>query len=204
MIAFSESGQGIMTMKSDGTDRQTIDRSGWGTQWSPDGQWIAYGKAGNITLLDVITRKSRQLLVGDHAMRYGSIYWNLAWSHDSRVGRVQGQKGARPNQDELVFAELDSPDGFHLLQSDATSTYPDISFSPDSEQVIAAIDKADGKGYRLHAIKIKQPGPPKLLDVIPASESVDGVAWSRDGKAIAITVLNIAQPTEWVSGMKAD
>ena len=202
-IAFSESGQGIMTMKSDGTDRQVIDRSGWGTQWSPDGKWIAYGKAGNITLMDVATRKSRQLLVQDQAMRYGYIYWNLAWSHDSRGIAFKGRTRAG-NRDELAFAEVDSPDGFHVLQTDATSTYPDVSFSPDSKQVIAAIDNHDGKGYRLHAINIKQPGLPKLLDVIPTNESVDGVAWSHDGKSIAITVLDNAQPTEWVTGMKTD
>jgi hypothetical protein len=202
-IAFSQPGQGIMTMKSDGTDRQVIDRSGWGTQWSPDGKWIAYGKSGNIILLDVATRKSRQLLVGDRATRYGFIYWNLAWSHDSRGVAFKGRTRAA-NQDELAFAEVDSPDGLHVLQSDATSTYPDISFSPDSKQVIAAIDNHDGKGYRLHSINIKQPGRPKLLDAIPASESIDGVAWSRDGKSIAISVLDIARPTEWVTGMKTD
>ena len=200
-IAFSEPGQGIMTMKSDGTDRQVVDRSGWGTQWSPDGKWIAYGKSGNITLFNVKTRESRQLLVGNHATRYSYIYWNLAWSHDSR-GVAFKARLRKNNQDELAFAEVDSPDGFSVLQSNATATYPDISFSPDSEQVIAAMDQGDGKGYRLHAIKIKQPGPPKLLDAIPASESVDGVAWSHDGKSIAITVLDIAQPTEWVNGMK--
>ena len=202
-IAFSESGQGIMTMKTDGTDRQVVDRAGWGTQWSPDGKWIAYGKAGNITLLNVATRKSRQLLVGNQSKRYGYIYWNLAWSHDSRGVAFKGRTRAA-NRDELAFAEIDSPDGFHVLQADATSTYPDISFSPDSKQVVAAIDNQDGKGYRLHAINIKQPGQPKLVDVIPASESIDGVAWSHDGKSIAISVLEIARPTEWVTGMKTD
>ena len=202
-IAFSEPGQGIMTMKSDGTDRQVIDRAGWGTQWSPDGKWIAYGKAGNITLLNVATRKSRPLLVGDQALRYGYIYWNLAWSHDSRGVAFKGRSRAA-NRDELAFAEVDSPEEFHVLQADATSTYPDISFSPDSKQVIAAIDNQDGKGYRLHAINIKQPGLPKLLEVIPPNESVDGVAWSHDGRSIAITVLEISRPTEWVTGMKTD
>lgn len=201
-IAFSEPGQGIMTMNSDGTDRQVIDRSGWGTQWSPNGKWIAYGKSGNITLLDVATRKSRQLLVGDDAKRYSYVYWNLAWSHDSRGIAFKARTRATSGQDELAFAEVDSPDGFHVLQLNANSTAPDFSFTPDSKQVIAAIDNRDGKGARMHTINIKPPGLPKLLGAIPASESGDGVAWSRDGKSIAITVMNIAQPTEWVTGMK--
>jgi Tol biopolymer transport system component len=201
-IAFSEPGQGIMTMKSDGTDRQVVDRSGWGTQWSPDGKWIAYGKSGNITLLNVVTRKSRQLLVGAAAKRYGYIYWNLAWSHDSRGIAFKGN--TRAGGEEVAFAEIDSPDGFHVLQLDAKATSPDFSFTPDSKQVIAAIDKHDGKGARMHSININPPGQPQLLGAISASESGDGVAWSRDGKSIAVTVMNLAQPTEWFAGMKTE
>jgi TolB protein len=202
-LVFSEPGHGIMTMNSDGTDRQTIDRSGWGAQWSPDGKWIAYGKSGNITLVDVATRKSRQLLAGVHAKRYGIIYWNMAWSHDSRGIAFKGSTRTG-GKAELAFAEIDSPERLQVLQTNAEFTYPDISFSPDNKQVIAAIDNHDGTGYRLHAINIKQLGLPKLLEVIPAGESSDGVAWSRDGKSIAISVLDVAQPTEWVTGMKTD
>jgi len=200
-IAFSDSG--IMTMNVDGTDRRVIDSSGWGTQWSPDGKWIAYGKSGNITLLDVATRKTKQLLIGQNERRYGYIYWNIAWSHDSKGLAFKGRTRVG-NQDELAYAMIDEPDGFRLLQAEAKSTYPDISFSPDSTEVIAAMDNHDGKGYRLHAINIKKPETPKLLDAIPPHESVDGVAWSHDGKSIAITVLDLAQPTEWVTGMKKD
>lgn len=202
-IVFSQPGQGIMTMKSDGTDRQPIDRSGWGTQWSPDGKWIAYAKSGNITLLDVETRKSRQLIGGKNANRYNYIYYNLAWSHDSRGIAFKGGNRAN-NRSEFAFVEVNSPEDVTVLLPDASSTEPDLSFTPESDQVIGSINYRDGKGMRLHLFDIEQPGPPKRLDLIPANEYVDGVAWSRDGKSIAISVLNTAQPTEWVTGMKTD
>ena len=70
--------------------------------------------------------------------------------------------------------------------------------------MVAAIDNQDGKGYRLHSINIKRPGPPKLVNVIPPNETSDGVAWSRDGKSMAFSTRNIAQPTEVVTGVRTD
>lgn len=202
-IAFSQAGLGVMTMKADGTDRQVVDRSGWGIQWSPDGRWIAYGKGGNITLLEVETRKTRELLTGDAASRYGYVYWNLGWSHDSR-GIAFKAKTRSTGQDEIAYAEIDSPDGFKVIQQDAAITQPDISFSADNDAVVVAIDKGDRHGNVLHTISRKQPAPPKQLEVIPPGQSVDGVAWSRDGKSIAMIVLETSHPTEWVTEMKSD
>lgn len=197
-IAFSDTGQGIMTMKSDGTDRQVVDRSGWGTQWSPDGKWIAYGKAGNVTVRNVATGESHELLVGDDASRYSSIFWNLAWSHDSRKVAFKARR-SQTNQEELAVAWLDPRDGFTVLQADATATYPDIAFSPDNEDVIASMNVGGGQPHRLHSINIKQPGSPKLLEIFPPNQSADGIAWSPDGKTIAFTTLYVAEPEEWIS-----
>ena len=202
-LAFSQPGNGVMTMKFDGTDRQVVDREGWGTQWSPDGKWIAYGKLGNITLLKVATRESRQLLVGETALRYGSIYWNLAWSHDSCAIAFKG-RSRETNQDELAVAEIDAPDRFTVVQAAAAAVLPDIAFSPDNKQVIVAMDPGDNKGHKLHALSRSQPATAKLLDFVPAGQVVDGVAWSRDGKTIAVTALQVAEPTAWVTGMKSD
>lgn len=35
----------VMTIRSDGTDRRTLAREAGNAVWSPDGKWIAYGKA---------------------------------------------------------------------------------------------------------------------------------------------------------------
>ena len=98
-------------------------RRGWGAQWSPDGKWIAYGKAGNITVFDVQTRKFRQLLTGDASTRYWYIYGNPEWSHDSRSIAFKA-RCRELIQDELVVAELDSAEGFRVLHSDARAICP--------------------------------------------------------------------------------
>lgn len=200
-IVFSH--QGVMTMKSDGTDRQVVDAGGWGAQWSPDGKWIAYGKNGNIMLLNVETQKTGQLLTGSTSNRYSRIYWNLAWSHDSRAIAFKAILRTTGG-DELAIAEVDAADGWKVLRSDASDTLPDITFSPDNEQVIAAIAKGGNPLHKLYAIDRQKPEMAVLLDAIPPSQVVDGVAWSRDGKRIAIVALETVQPTEWTADMKSD
>jgi Tol biopolymer transport system component len=55
-IVFSDPGAGIVQMDADGKNRKTLERSGWGVQYSPDGKHIAYASRSNITLIDPQTR----------------------------------------------------------------------------------------------------------------------------------------------------
>ena len=184
-------------MKIDGTGRRVIDPAGWGAQWSPDGKWIAYGKAGNITLLDVQTRKSRQLLVGDAATRYGYIYWNLGWSHDSRSIAFKA-RCRDVIQDELVVAELDPADGFKVLVSDASAVVPDFTFSPDNQQVVFGFEDPDIPGISLHFVSRNLPEQVQRLSGQPSSHKVTGCAWSQNGKSIVFT--SSVPYIEWTTG----
>ena len=113
-IALTASGKGVITMSSEGGDIQTIDASAWGAQWSPDGKSIAYGKAGNIWIWDVATKQSRKLLSGDAVTRYGYIYWNLGWSHDSRAIAFKARRREAGLKDELVVIEPENPGDFKV------------------------------------------------------------------------------------------
>ncbi|MEQ9411141.1 MAG: DUF1583 domain-containing protein, partial [Fuerstiella sp.] len=84
-LVFSQPGAGIVRMNVDGTGREQLDARGWGTQWSPDGRYIAWGdRSRNITLLDTQTGRRRALLTPAQQAQVGQIYWNLGWSQDSR------------------------------------------------------------------------------------------------------------------------
>ena len=198
-IVCSVPGTGIVMMKSDGTDRQTIATTGWGAQWSPDGNWIAFAEAGNITLLDVNSRKSSQLLKGDVATRYKSIF-NLGWSHDSR--RIAFKALRRDIiREEVSLAELNSGDGLKVLHPNAHLINPDICFSPDNQRVIVSIKGLTTPEVKLYALNCKQPGPATPVFAVPlANHKISGYAWSHDGKSLAITSHYSPQYVEWTRG----
>ena len=185
-LVFSQPTKGVMTMNADGTNRQLIDAAGWGSQWSPDGKWIAYGKAGNITLLNVESRKTHPLLVGEAATRYDYIYAGLGWSHDSRSIAFKA-RNRDVIQDELVIAELDSADKFTVLHADASSISPDCAFSADDQQVLVSIENTETQSLQLHGINRKQPDQIQPLSQQPEGHRVTGCAWSPDGKRIVLT-----------------
>ena len=195
-LVFSQPGKGIITMNSDGTNRRSIDPTGWGSQWSPNGKWIAYGKAGNITLLDVETRKSRQLLVGEAATHYGYIYAGLEWSHDSRAIAFKARL-RDVLQDELVIAELDVAIGSKVLHPDASNINPDCAFSPDDQQVLVSIENTETQEMQLHAINRKQPDKIQRYSHQPPGTRVTGCAWSPDGTMIVLVGKAGNGPREW-------
>jgi hypothetical protein len=93
-------------------------------QWSPDGKHLAYGKAGNIVLMNFDTRRQRLLLTGEPAARYGYIYWNLGWSHDSRWIAFKAQN-PQTSEDELAVARMDAPEKFQVLYKTTGSLHAD-------------------------------------------------------------------------------
>jgi Tol biopolymer transport system component len=194
-IVFSQPGTGVMMMNADGTDRRIIDRAGWGVQFSPDGKYIAYGKAGNVTLRNVATGDERELLRGEDATRYDYIYWNLGWSHDSRSIAFKG-RNPETGEDELAVADADSPNSFQVLYSTTGSLNNDFTFSPDNGRVLFAMQNPALKAPKLYFCSRNQPGPPTLLPNQPTGIAIFGGAWSSDDR-ITFTGERTPTPLDW-------
>ena len=164
-LAFTWSGHGTTIMNVDGTGREVLTREGRGTQWSPDGRWIAYGStnrlpeggsAANLTLIDVDTREKRLLLEGEQAARYSHIQWNMGWSPDSREIIF---KGNHCNGSEAAITSVDgSSTGFRVVTSKTVSG--DFCWHPDGRSILFA---RGGKllNYDVETRQIQQlPGQP--------------------------------------------
>ncbi len=197
-IVFTQPGKGIMKMTSSGTDRTVLDPEGWGAQWSPDGKWIAYGKAGNITLFDVKTRKTKPLLNKETAKLYASVYQNFGWSRDSRFIAFKARR-ADGNPDQIAIAEMNSPDGFKVLLSNADSFHPDCTFLPDNQSVVV---KSSNNPRQLYKINRKSPNEPEPIFNQPLTFDIIDFAWSPDGKPIAISGTQIPRTVEWLNGFE--
>jgi len=184
-IAFSWGGQGVAVMNADGTDREVLDASGWGAQWSPDGRSIAYGKSGNVTVFDLQSKRQRQLLEGEHASRYSYIYWNLGWSRDSQ--RVCFKARTRENnQFEIAVAPVaGSGRDFQILHASPQEMNADFSWHPDGNRVLFSVRV--GGALRLVMLDRRNRRPPDLLPGQPLNHLVTGADWSPDGQQIAFS-----------------
>lgn len=205
MPSFSPDGKqiicshaGIEIMNADGTNRRTLDGSGWGTQWSPDGKWIAYGKSGNIVLMNPQTLATRTLLTGGDAQHYTYIYWNLGWSHDSKTVGFKARRRS-DGEDEVAVIDIDKPQGLQPLLSKIKGINPDITFTANNDGVVFGMHNPKVKGSQLHVVYRKQPDTVHVLPNQPENVRIIDAHWSRDGRWLAFSGQELAAPTEWTT-----
>ncbi len=195
-IVCSVSGGGIVLVDVETRQRETLDRSGWGAQWSPDGKTISYGRSGNIVLHDVATGNTRELLTGADAQRYSYIYWNHGWSHDSQTIAFK----ARTTPDRLYeVSACDVAPGSRLevLHSDPVQTNADFTFSSDNRSVLFSMPIPALKKPRIVAVSRDQPGEPQLLETLPEEYRSLDVDWSPTETLVAFSAEVDPRPADW-------
>ena len=195
-IVFTQPGFGVGTMDTDGSKRELVERTGWSGQWSPDGKFIAWGRGGNIIVMNVETKAQTPLLVGEQATLFNYTHWNLGWSHDSRSIAFKGRNRKTKGED-IVVADIDSPDGFKVLLPSSQGVYVDFTWHPDNKRVLFAMRSPVETMSQLYTKDRTTDEPPLLLPRQPAGWNVVGCAWSRDGKQIVFAGEKIPQPVEW-------
>ena len=209
MPSFSPDGKqvvlsdnGIEIMNVDGTNRQILDASGWGTQWSPDGKWIAYGKSGNVVLMNPKTRATRTLLTGADAQRYSQIYWNLGWSHDSQTVGFKARRRL-DGEDEIAVIDIDKSPGLQPLLAKIKGINPDITFTAKNDGVVFGMHNPKVKGSQLHVVYRNKPEEVKVLPNQPNNLRIIDAHWSRDGQWLTFSGQELPAPTEWTAELAA-
>lgn len=153
-----EGGSGIWIMNLDGTEERRID-DGWAATWSPDGQSIAYTNDNSIRIYDVQSRTSRTLIAkGTHPYLY--IFWNMAWSPDSRQLAF---KGKLANQHELAILQVgETP---HLKRRYATKEEmaSDLSWSPSGRQLYFSMHSRGHLKNLIYQLDLDSNSPPKIV-----------------------------------------
>ncbi len=186
-IAFSSAQEGVGICNADGSDRQIISRTGWGLQWSPDANLLAYGEGSQIYLWSVDKKIATPLLTGEAAQRYSHFYWNMAWSRDGRKIAFKGRRTG-DNLDEFAVVSSDQPDQWTLLLDRPNGYVVSFSWSPNDHQILVSQGPTDAKKSLLFLLSAtaNKPAQPFLLPDVGGK--VTGGAWSRDGKKLAFTL----------------
>lgn len=179
----------VCIMNADGSQRQGIPNAddGWGSQWSPDGRWIAfhrYTSPPQITLYEVATGQSRDL-IPNAKNPYLHIFWNMAWSPDSRkIAFLANSTNdySTENYDCKVGVVSIDADAFQVDQFSQTQlVHPHIDFSRDGKQLLYPQDGCLLVVDVEHPDAEPQPLPKQFTDFGYGSAS-----YSPDGKWIAV------------------
>ena len=195
-IVFSQPGAGIMKMNADGSQRKQIDASGWGTQWSPDGKYIAWAAGNNIILLNTKTNQRSKLLTADQSAQLSYVYWNLGWSQNSKSIAFKARKRDASGFVAAV-ADTHSAKGFRIVYDGQDHINEEFSLDPDGRQVLISLKRQGANAAKLFIVNRDVPGDIKLLPGQPETWDVPGGDWSPDGKTIAFSASAPPAAIEW-------
>ena len=200
-LAFTWSGKGMATMNLDGHDREFVTPEGWGAQWSPNGRWISYvthsrvngSYSANITIIDLESKAKRVLLKGDEATKYSQIYWNAAWSPDSRQIAFKG--AVKGGESEVAVTSVDgSSNGFRVLTTETTE--PDMAWHPDGKSLLLAMKSKEHSGNRLFVYNLAT-SELSLLESQPMQQTNYHGVWSPDGRRLSFSSIRVPEPIPW-------
>ncbi|MCA8997579.1 MAG: PD40 domain-containing protein [Planctomycetaceae bacterium] len=174
---------GIWLADADGSNERKIS-DGWGAQWSPDGQWIAFTDDGGVWLYEVKTEKKKEVLT-KAANPYQYIYYNAAWSPDSRRLCFKGTKNVGA---EIASIDVlaDDPDLQVHFASEHTFDNA-LTYSADGKSLFFSLYTDDTKKRLVHELKTEQGAKPVPLKNLKPDVSYSNVALTQDGKSLIAT-----------------
>jgi len=195
-IVFSLPRSGVMKMNSDGTNRETLDRNGWGIQWSPDGKLIAWAVGKNMTIMDAESGNKRQLLSKEQASELSFIYWNFGWSHDNRWIAFKSTK-VRGLDGLVAVANVDSLKEFRILYEGPKRVHEDFTWHPDNRHVVFSAQLSQGAKLKLVKLNRENPTDPEVLPGQTFDGDILDCDWSPDGRHIVFAGLKPPEPVDF-------
>jgi len=204
-IAFSRLGpnSGVWVMGAEGpdTDLKQIDANGWGTDWSPDGKLVystTTATGANLVVFDPAD-DSRRLLFDEQKSPYKNLFWNMAWSPDGRRIVFKGLSTADKYEVGLVDARGAKQGLVHRLDGEVLATF---AWSPDGSRVLFCKSCPEREHRsQIYTFDPDTNDPPQLLARQDPQRHCADVAWSPDGKQIAVSCF--MQPAKKVQAVRA-
>ncbi|QDT56839.1 translocation protein TolB [Caulifigura coniformis] len=163
---------------------ETVVEPGWGVQWSPVSNQIAYVVGGgSVVVRDLETSERRTLFPADSSP-YDSVSFNMAWSHDGRQIAVQGRRPGGVREIAVVDAQ-GAEFGFRPVSPMSTvSNF--LAFHPSGRKIAFQAYLKGTKGPQIYVVDLDQRNEPQRLAGQPADFDNVGAAWVDGGRKLLV------------------
>ncbi len=176
--SFYSGGVGILTIATQ--EIVTVDRNGWGAQWSPDGKSIAYAVGRQLRVYDVDSKNTRTAFNAEG--QYTSLGWNGTWSPDSQRFLFLGT--TEDGNKDIASVAVTGKDAD--LKKHVPKIKPSSKFTwhPTQPRVVFSMYSADQKRPQLFEFDPTTSDPPKRLEGQDPTLDVHNPGWTPDGKRL--------------------
>ncbi len=171
--------QGVWIMDLEGGGER-LDPAGWGIQWSPDGDSVAYRRGRNIVVRTLATGDER-LLFPAEATPFSAIYWNMAWSADSR--KIAMVATNQPNAFELAIVDAQGAE-FGFTRRAAGNLIPSLTWNADGRRLVYPEKVANA--YVFREVDPATQDAPISVPGLPADSKATSATWSPDGSRLIV------------------
>jgi uncharacterized protein (TIGR03067 family) len=184
--------RGVWVMDADGKNPKLIDPEGWGSDWSPVANKIAYSRYdAGADLLMVVDPDSGEVKTIRPERPYRSIYWNPSWSPDGKSISIVGILPDETREVVVVSTEGESGKCRVLVTDKGDSPYKGIAsmvaWDGNPDAILVPMRGPDDKRPQIYRLDPKGERPPERVAGQAPDNVNNSVAWSPDGKQIVFT-----------------
>lgn len=176
--SFYSGGAGILNIATQ--EVVTLDRNGWGTQWSPDGKLIAYAVGRELKIYDVESKKTRTAFNAEG--QYTSLSWNGCWSPDSQRFLFLGTK--EDGTKDVTSIAVNGNEAELKKHMEKVALSAKFAWHPTQPRLVFGKYSNDHKRSQLFEINPTTNDAPKRLEGQDPTLDVMAPAWSPDGKRL--------------------